>query len=82
MVTVSGQVFTRYQQVMVCVQLPELAVYHVEVFVGEEISHFVDVVTLFQLNNGLKEVASPQIIDSDATFPTSVNSIKDATNDL
>ena len=39
MVRMSGQISVVNQQVMVSVQLPELAVYDVEVLVGEEVGY-------------------------------------------
>lgn len=53
MVVVSRQVFGVNVEVVVGVQLPELAVDDIEVFVGEVVSDLVDVVLLFQQGQGL-----------------------------
>lgn len=53
MVVVSTQVFGVNVEVMVGVQLPELAVDDVEVFVGEVVSDLIDVVLLLQQGQGL-----------------------------
>lgn len=64
MVIVSGQVLFTYIQVVVFVQLPELAVYHIEVLVGEKICDLVDVIFLFKYSQGLAQrnviLASPE----------------------
>lgn len=46
LVVVSGQVSLVYVEVMVCVQLPELAVDDVEMFIGEELCQLVHVLLL------------------------------------
>ena len=46
MVIVSGQVFSVNKEVVVLVQLPELAVDDVEVLVAEEVRNLIDVLLL------------------------------------
>ena len=48
MVVMSGQVLPVYKEVMVLVQLPELAVDHVEVLIAEEVGHLVDVILILE----------------------------------
>ena len=48
MVSMPGQVLSIYEEVVVCVQFPKLAVNDVEVFVGEVVSDRVDVILTFQ----------------------------------
>ena len=48
------QVVFADEQIVVLVELPELAVDDVEVFVREEIHHLVDVVLVVQQRQGLK----------------------------
>ena len=47
-VVMSGQVLPVYKEVMVLVQLPELAVDHIEVLVAEEVGHLVDVILILE----------------------------------
>ena len=49
-----GQVVFADEQIMVLVELPELAVDDVEVFVREEIHHLVDVVLVVKQRQGLQ----------------------------
>ena len=48
MVLVSGEVLSIDDEIVVCVQLPELAVDDIEVFVGEIVADLVDVRFVFQ----------------------------------
>ena len=48
MVVMSGQVLPVYKEVMVLVQLPELAVDHIEVLVAKEVSDLVDVILILE----------------------------------
>ena len=56
MVVMPRKVLPVDEQVVVLVQLPELAVYHVEVLVAEEIGHLVDVVLVLQESQRRKEL--------------------------
>lgn len=75
-VVVSRQVFGVNVEVVVGVQLPELAIDDVEVFVGEVVSDLVDVVLLLQQGQGLQEVAPAQLHHGDATSPRTVHHIE------
>lgn len=55
MIVVSGQVLSVNEQVVVRVQLPELAVDDVEVLVGEELCQLVDVCLLLQESHILRD---------------------------
>lgn len=55
MIVVSGQVLRINEQVVVRVQLPELAVDDVEVLVGEELRQLVDVCLLLQESHVLQD---------------------------
>ena len=48
MIIVACQVLSVYEKIVVLVQLPELAVYHIEVLVAEKIGHLVDIVLILQ----------------------------------
>lgn len=76
MVIVSRQVFGVNVEVMVGVQLPELAVDDVEVFVGEVICDLVDIVLLFQQGQRLQEVAPAQLDHGDTARPWTVHHVE------
>lgn len=76
MVVVSRQVFGVDVEVVVSVQLPELAVDDVEVFVGEVVGDLVDVVLLLQQGQGLQEVAAAQLHHGDAARPRTVHHVE------
>lgn len=76
MVIVSRQVLGVNVEVVVSVQLPELAVDDVEVFVGEVVGDLVDVVLFFQEGQRLQEVAPAQLCHGDAARPGAVHHIK------
>lgn len=76
MVVVSCQVLGINVEVMVSVQLPELAVDDIEVFVGEVVCDLVDVVLFFQEGQGLQKVTPAQLSHSDAARPGAVHHIK------
>lgn len=48
MVIMPAEVFFADEKVVICVQLPELAVDNIEVFIGEEVHYLVYVLFLFQ----------------------------------
>lgn len=76
MVVVSRQVFRVDVEVMVGVQLPELAVDDIEVFVGEVICDLIDVVLLLQQGQGLQEVAPAQLHHGDTARPRTVHHVE------
>jgi len=55
MFIVSGEIVFINHQIMILVQLPELAVDNVEMFVGEKVSYPIDILLLFQVSNYLKQ---------------------------
>ncbi len=65
MVVVSGEVLFADEEIVIRVELPELAVDDVEVFVREEVHHLVDVVLLVQqrqhLKSGTRRVGVPHL---------------------
>ena len=75
-VVVPRQVLGVNVEVMIGIQLPELAVDDVEVFVGEVVGDLVDVVFFFQQGQGLKEVAPPQLHHGDATRPRAIHHVE------
>lgn len=82
MVVVPRQVLGVDVEVVVGVQLPELAVDDVEVLVGEVVGDLVDVVLLLQQRQGLQEVAAAQFHHGDAARPGAVHHVEDPLDDL
>lgn len=76
MVVVSRKVFGVDVEVVVSVQLPELAVDDVEVLVREVVGDLVDVVLFFQQGQGLQKVAAAQLRHGDATGPRAVHHVE------
>ena len=48
MLVVTGQILSINKQIMIFVKLPELAVYHIEVLVAEEVGHLIDVIFILK----------------------------------
>ena len=48
MIVVPGEVLPVDEEVVVLVQLPELAVYHIEMFVAEKVGDLIDVVLVLE----------------------------------
>lgn len=82
MVVVSRQVFGVDVEVVVGVQLPELAVDDVEVLVREVVGDLVDVVLFLQQSQGLQEVAAAQLHHGDAAGPGAIHHIEDPLDHL
>lgn len=76
MVVVSRQVFGVDVEVVVAVQLPELAVDDVEVLVREVVGDLVDVVLLLQQGQGLQKVTAAQLHHGDATGPRAIHHVE------
>lgn len=76
MVVVSRKVFGVDVEVVVGVQLPELAVDDVEVLVREVVGDLVDVVLFFQQGQRLQEVAAAQLHHGDATGPRAIHHVE------
>ena len=79
---VSRKVLSINNQVMVCVQLPELAVDDVKVFIGEEVCDLVDVRLILEKGEDLEEVATTQLTGSDTTIPITIHNVEDTTDYL
>ena len=56
MIIVACQVLSVYEKIVVLVQLPELAVYHIEVLVAEKVCHLVDIVLILHKPQCRKEL--------------------------
>ena len=48
MIIVACQVLSVYEKIVVLVQLPELAVYHIEMFVAEKVGDLIDIVLVLK----------------------------------
>lgn len=75
------QVRPREQEVVVRVELPELAVEHVEVLVGEVVVDHVDVLLNVHGVEGVEEVRAPQLPRVDAAPRRRVEDVEDARDD-
>ena len=73
MIIVSAEVLPVNEQVMVLVQLPELAVDDIEVLIGEELSDLVDILLILQESQDSEEVGTPQLTDCDASRPGTIH---------
>lgn len=82
MAFVSREVLSINNQIMVCIQLPELAVDDVKVLIGEEISDLIDVWLVLQQSQDLEEVATTQLTGRDTTIPVAIHNVEDATDYL
>ena len=67
---------------MILVQLPELAVDDIEVFIGEELCDLVDVFLILQETKDCEEVGSPEFANRDSARPGTVHREEDAGNHL
>lgn len=66
---------------MIAVELPELAVDDVKVFVAKERHDLVNVLLLLEQLQHLQKVRSPQLRCRDLSRPAPVHAVKDACND-
>ena len=82
MIIVSGQVFSVDEQVMVFVQLPELAVNHVEVLVAEEVGDLVDVVFLLKGAQCGEQCGPAQLGQRDLAAPGPVYHVENSSYHL
>ncbi len=73
MIVVASEVLPVDEQVMVLVELPELAVDHVEVLVAEEVGDLVDVLLVLEQPQGGQEVGPPHLGQGDLATPASVD---------
>lgn len=60
MIVVPGKVVFVDEKVVISIQLPEFAVYHVKVFVTEELSYLIDVFLFFKQLNHIEKVGTTQ----------------------
>jgi hypothetical protein len=75
-VVVSCEILPVYEQVVVLVELPELAVDDVEVLVAEEVGHLVNVVLILEQTKCGEEPASPKLRDGDLAGPGPVHLVE------
>ena len=78
MIIVPGEVLPVDEEVVVLVQLPELAVDDVEVLVAEELRDLVDVLLVLEDPQDLEEVGSAHLGDGDAAGPGTVHAEEDS----
>ena len=67
---------------MVLVQLPELAINHVEMLVAEEVCHLIDVVLVLEQLQSRQELWSPQLRHCDLATPWTVDFIENTSYHL
>ena len=82
MLIMAWQILSVYKQVMVLVELPELAVYHIEVLVAEEVCHLIDVILVLEQLQSWQELWSPQLRDGNSAAPGTINLIEYASYHL
>lgn len=80
-VVVSGQVLLVNEQVMVSIQLPELTVNDVEVFVAEVLSDLINVLLVFEKLYGVEQVRPSQLRNGDLTGPRPIDAVVNTGND-
>lgn len=78
----SGQILSIDLQVVVCVELPELAVDYVEMLVREVVCYSVDVILSLEWGKRLEEIAPPQFTGCDSTVPILVHNVEYSPNHL
>lgn len=69
MIVVPGKVVFVDEKVVISIQLPEFAVYHVKVFVTEELSYLIDVFLFFKQLNHIEKVGTTQFRYTYFTWP-------------
>ena len=79
---VSREVLSINNQIMVCVQLPELAVDDRKVFIGEEVCDLIDVRLILEKGEDLEKVATTQLTSCDTTIPIAIHNVEDTTDYL
>ena len=76
MVVVPRKVLPVDEQVVVLVQLPELAVDHVEVLVAEEVGDLVDIVLLLEESQRCQKIRMAQLRQTHGTRPRPVHLVE------
>jgi hypothetical protein len=76
MVIMTTEIFLADQQVMILVQLPELAVDDIEMFIREKVRYLVDVVLHCEPPDSLEKVALPKFRQSESTGPGPVDGVE------
>lgn len=75
-IVVPRQIVLVYEQVVIAVQLPKLAVDHVEVLVAEVLGDLVDVVLLLQQLDHAQQVRPPQLRNRYPAGPGTVDAVE------
>ena len=73
---VTGQVLSVNKQIMIFIKLPKLAVYHIEMFVAEEVCNLVDIVLVLEQFQCWQELGSSELRDCYLPAPGPVDFIK------
>lgn len=81
MVVVPRQVVLVDEQIVVAIQLPELAVDHVEVLVAEVLRDLVDVVLLLQQLDHVQEIRPPQFRNRYPARPGAIDAVENPGDD-
>ena len=76
MLIVTGQVLSVDKQIMIFIKLPKLAVYHIEMFVAEEVCNLVDIVLVLQQFQCWQELGSSQLRDCYLPAPGPVDFVE------
>ena len=76
MIVVTREVFSVDEEVVILVELPELAIDHVEVLVAEEVGHLVDVVLVLQEPQRGEKLGAAELGDGDLAGPGAVHLVE------
>ena len=63
------QLFSLYDEIVVLIKFPELAIDDVKVFVGEKLCFTVDVIGALEMRQHFEKIAPSQFRDADSTGP-------------
>ena len=73
---VAGQILSVDKQIMIFIKLPKLAVYHIEMFVAEEVCNLVDIVLILEQFQCWQELGSSQLRDCYLPAPGPVDFVE------
>ena len=73
---VTGQVLSVNKQIMIFIKLPKLAVYHIEMFVAEEVCNLVDILLVLEQFQCWQELGSSELRDCYLPAPGPVDFIE------